>query len=288
VRVATSPEELGTADRAVALGTFDGVHVGHRRVIEAALAAGPQAAVVTFDPHPRTALGNRVDLISTLERRVELIKELGVGETLVVPFTPDLSLLTPEEFARSVLEPLGTRVVACGANFRFGRGRSGDVSTLEELGFETRPVPLVEGVSSSRIRQLIAAGEVSLAAKLLGRPVEVEGTVVAGDARGGTLGFPTANLAVPSELLVPAFGIYAGEALGRRAATSIGVNPHYGGEERRVEAFLLDYAGDLYGRRLIVELWDRLRDERAFDSEQELIDQIGRDVDATRAAVRPV
>ena len=288
MRVATSPEELGTADRAVALGTFDGVHVGHRRVIEAALAAGPQAAVVTFDPHPRTALGNRVDLISTLERRVELIKELGVGETLVVPFTPDLSLLTPEEFARSVLEPLGTRVVACGANFRFGRGRSGDVSTLEELGFETRPVPLVEGVSSSRIRQLIAAGEVSLAAKLLGRPVEVEGTVVAGDARGGTLGFPTANLAVPSELLVPAFGIYAGEALGRRAATSIGVNPHYGGEERRVEAFLLDYAGDLYGRRLIVELWDRLRDERAFDSEQELIDQIGRDVDATRAAVRPV
>ena len=288
MRVATSPEELGTADRAVALGTFDGVHVGHRRVIEAALAAGLQAAVVTFDPHPRTALGNRVDLIATLERRLELIGELGVGETLVVPFTPDLSLLTPAEFARSVLEPLGTRVVACGVNFRFGRGRSGDVTTLERLGFETRPVPLVEGVSSSRIRQLIASGEVSRAAKLLGRPAEVEGTVVAGDARGGTLGFPTANLAVPSELLVPAFGIYAGEALGRRAATSIGVNPHYGGEERRVEAFLLDYAGDLYGRRLIVELWERLRDERAFDSEQELIDQIGRDVDATRAAVRPV
>ena len=288
MRVATSPEELGTADRAVALGTFDGVHVGHRRVIEAALAAGLQAAVVTFDPHPRTALGNRVDLIATLERRLELIGELGVGETLVVPFTPDLSLLTPTEFARSVLEPLGTRVVACGVNFRFGRGRSGDVTTLERLGFETRPVPLVEGVSSSRIRQLIASGEVSRAAKLLGRPAEVEGTVVAGDARGGTLGFPTANLAVPSELLVPAFGIYAGQALGRRAATSIGVNPHYGGEERRVEAFLLDYAGDLYGRRLIVELWERLRDERAFDSEQELIDQIGRDVDATRAAVRPV
>ena len=288
MRVATSPEELGTADRAVALGTFDGVHVGHRRVIEAALAAGLQAAVVTFDPHPRTALGNRVDLIATLERRLELIGELGVGETLVVPFTPDLSLLTPAEFARSVLEPLGTRVVACGVNFRFGRGRSGDVTTLERLGFETRPVPLVEGVSSSRIRQLIASGEVSRAAKLLGRPAEVEGTVVAGDARGGTLGFPTANLAVPSELLVPAFGIYAGQALGRRAATSIGVNPHYGGEERRVEAFLLDYAGDLYGRRLIVELWERLRDERAFDSEQELIDQIGRDVDATRAAVRPV
>jgi riboflavin kinase / FMN adenylyltransferase len=288
VRVATSPQELGAGERAVALGTFDGVHLGHRRVLESALAVGPQATVVTFDPHPRTALGHRVELISTLERRLELIEGLGVTETLVLPFTPDLSLFTPEEFARSVLEPMGARVVLAGANFRFGRGRSGDLELLGELGFDTRPVPLVEGVSSSRIRQLVAAGDVDGAATLLGRPVEVEGTVVAGDARGGTLGFPTANLAVPSELLVPAFGIYAGEALGQRAATSIGVNPHYGGEERRVEAFLLDYEGDLYGRRLVVELWKRLRDERAFVSEEELIEQIGRDVEATRAAVKPV
>jgi riboflavin kinase / FMN adenylyltransferase len=287
MRVATSPQELGPGERAVTLGTFDGVHIGHRRAIESALAVGPQATVVTFDPHPRTALGNRVELISTLERRLELIEALGITETLVLPFTPDLALVTPEEFARSVLEPMGARVVLAGANFRFGRGRSGDLELLAELGFDTRPVPLVEGVSSSRIRQLIAAGEVDGAAKLLGRPVEVEGTVVAGDARGGTLGFPTANLAVPSELLVPAFGIYAGEALGQRAATSIGVNPHYGGEERRVEAFLLDYEGDLYGRRLVVELWKRLRDERAFVSEEELIEQIERDVEATRAAVKP-
>ena len=287
MRVATSPQELGAGERAVTLGTFDGVHLGHRRAIESALAVGPQATVVTFDPHPRTALGNRVELISTLERRLELIESLGVTETLVLPFTPDLALVTPEEFARSVLEPIGARVVLAGANFRFGRGRSGDLELLGELGFETRTVPLVEGVSSSRIRQLVAAGEVDCAAKLLGRPAEVEGTVVAGDARGGTLGFPTANLAVPSELLVPAFGIYAGEALGQRAATSIGVNPHYGGEERRVEAFLLDYEGDLYGRRLVVELWKRLRDERAFGSEEELIEQIGRDVEATRAAVKP-
>jgi riboflavin kinase/FMN adenylyltransferase len=287
MRVATSPQELGAGERAVTLGTFDGVHIGHRRTIESALAVGPQATVVTFDPHPRTALGNRVELISTLERRLELIEALGITETLVLPFTPDLALVTPEEFARSVLEPMGARVVLAGANFRFGRGRSGDLELLAELGFETRAVPLVEGVSSSRIRQLIAAGEVDRAAKLLGRPVEVEGTVVAGDARGGTLGFPTANLAVPSELLVPAFGIYAGEALGQRAATSIGVNPHYGGEERRVEAFLLDYEGDLYGRRLVVELWKRLRDERAFVSEEELIEQIERDVEATRAAVKP-
>jgi riboflavin kinase / FMN adenylyltransferase len=287
MRVATSPQELGAGERAVTLGTFDGVHIGHRRAIESALAVGPQATVVTFDPHPRTALGNRVELISTLERRLELIEALGITETLVLPFTPDLALVTPEEFARSVLEPMGARVVLAGANFRFGRGRSGDLELLAKLGFDTRPVPLVEGVSSSRIRQLIAAGDVDRAAKLLGRPVEVEGTVVAGDARGGTLGFPTANLAVPSELLVPAFGIYAGEALGQRAATSIGVNPHYGGEERRVEAFLLDYEGDLYGRRLVVELWKRLRDERAFGSEEELIEQIGRDVEATRAAVKP-
>ena len=288
MKVARSPLELGAGERAVAIGTFDGVHLGHRRVIEAALAAGPHTAVLTFDPHPRVALGNRVELISTLGRRLELIESLGVTETLVVPFTPDLSLATPEEFARSFLEPLGARVVVAGANFRFGRGRAGDLETLGWLGFDARPVPLVEGVSSSRIRQLVAVGEVSRAAKLLGRPVEVEGTVVAGDARGGTLGFPTANLAAPSDLLVPAFGIYAGEALGHRAATSIGVNPHYGGEERRIEAFLLDYEGDLYGRRLVLQLWERLREERAFESEHDLIEQIGRDVEATRAAVRPV
>ena len=287
MKVATSPQELGPAERAVAIGTFDGVHLGHRRVIEAALAAGPRPAVLTFDPHPRTALGNRVELISTLERRLELIGELGVEETLVLPFTPDLALRTPEEFARSVLEPLGAKVVLAGANFRFGRGRAGDLDLLTRLGFDARPIPIVDGVSSSRIRQLVGAGEIVRAARLLGRPVEVEGTVVAGDARGGTLGFPTANLAVPAELLVPPFGIYAGVALEHRAATSIGVNPHYGGEERRVEAFLLDYEGDLYGRRLVVQLWERLREERAFDSEQELIEQIARDVEATRAAVKP-
>jgi len=287
VKVATSPQELGAGERAVAIGTFDGVHLGHRRVVEAALAAGPQATVLTFDPHPRVALGNRVELISTLERRLELLEDVGITEALVVPFTPDLALSTPEEFARSVLEPLGARIVVAGATFRFGRGRSGDLETLAGLGFDVRPVPLVEGVSSSRVRQLVGAGEVGRAAKLLGRPAEVEGTVVAGDARGGTLGFPTANLAAPADLLVPSFGIYAGEALGHRAATSIGVNPHYGGEERRIEAFLLDYEGDLYGRRLVVELWEKLRDERAFDSETDLIEQIGRDVEATRAASRP-
>jgi riboflavin kinase/FMN adenylyltransferase len=272
--------------RSVALGTFDGVHRGHRRVIEAAQAAGLPTTVVTFDPHPRIALGHQVELLSTLERRLELLEELGV-ETHVVHFTPELALLTPEEFAESVLRPLGTTVIAAGENFRFGRGRSGNLDTLAELGFDVRRVPLVEGVSSSRVRQLLRAGEIEGAARLLGRSPEVEGTVVAGDARGGTLGYPTANLAVPAELIVPAYGIYAGEANGHRAAISIGVNPHYGGEERRVEAFLLDFDGDLYGQRLVLELWQRLRDERAFASEQDLVDQIARDVEAARAAAPP-
>jgi len=288
MRVATSPQELGAGERAVTLGTFDGVHIGHRRAIESALAVGRQATVVTFDPHPRTALGNRVELISTLERRLELIEALGITETLVLPFTPDLALVTPEEFARSVLEPMGARVVIAGANFRFGRGRRGDLALLQRLGFDARAVPLVENVSSSRLRDLVRAGEIERGAKLLGRAPEVEGIVVAGDARGGTLGFPTANLRVDPLLLVPAHGIYAGAADGNRAAISIGTNPHYGGEERRVEAHLLDFEGDLYGRRLILQLWRRLRDERAFESEDALVDQIARDVEETRAATPPV
>ena len=149
-------------------------------------------------------------------------------------------------------------------------------------------MPLLEGVSSTLIRQLVRDGEVRQAAPLLARPPEVEGIVVSGDARGGTLGFPTANLAVDPRLLVPAYGIYAGSALGERAAISIGVNPHYGGQERRIEAFLLDYEGDLYGRRLVVELWQRLRDERAFTSEAELVEQIAQDVEQTRAVERPI
>jgi riboflavin kinase / FMN adenylyltransferase len=135
---------------------------------------------------------------------------------------------------------------------------------------------------------LATDGRLEAAAVLLGRPLEVEGKVVSGDQRGGTLGFPTANLRVEADLLVPRYGIYAGAAGDHRAAVSIGVNPHYGGSERRIEAFLLDWSGDLYGRRLVVELWRRLRDERSFASEAELIEQIARDVDETRAATRPL
>ena len=287
MNVARQVAELEPKPRAVALGTFDGVHLGHRRVLDAALAAGPTPTVVTFDPHPRVALGYGVELLVPLERRLELLSEAGIEETLVVDFDLELAKLPPEAFAERVLRPLGTEVVVAGSNFRFGRGRAGDLALLERLGFDARPVPLVDGVSSTRIRDLLRAGEVDRAAKLLGRPAELAGTVVAGDARGGTLGFPTANLRPEPELLVPGFGIYAGAADGHLAAISIGTNPHYGGDERRIEAFLLDFAGDLYGKRLTLELWRRLRDEQAFGSEAELIAQIDRDVEATRRAERP-
>jgi riboflavin kinase/FMN adenylyltransferase len=287
MKVASKLVELGAGPRAVALGTFDGVHLGHRRVIETLLDAGPEPTVVTFDPHPRTALGNRVDLLMSLERRLELLAGLGVDAALVVEFTLDVARLEPQAFADEFLRPIGAETVVAGVDFRFGRARKGDLTLLESLGFATRPVPLLENVSSTRIRELVRGGDVRGAAQLLGRPAEVEGIVVTGDARGGTLGFPTANLDVRPELLVPQNGIYAGAAGENRAAVSIGTNPHYGGSERRVEAFLLDFEGDLYGRRLIVELWERLRDEQSFESEQALIDQIARDVERTRAATRP-
>jgi riboflavin kinase / FMN adenylyltransferase len=288
VRVGQSVGELPPAERTVAIGSFDGVHRGHRRVLETALDSSDQVTVVTFWPHPRLVLGNRVDLLSTLERRLELLGESGIDEVLVVEFTPELAGESPEEFAESVLRGIGARTIVAGENFRFGRGAAGDLKLLERLGFAVRTVPLLEGVSSTGIRALLHEGDVVAAAALLGRPAEVDGTVVLGDQRGGTLGFPTANLAVAADLLVPAYGIYAGAALDHRAAVSIGVNPHYGGDERRIEPHLLDFEGDLYGRRLVVELWQRLREEQAFASEEELVAQIARDVEATRAAVRPV
>ncbi|HEY8027886.1 MAG TPA: riboflavin biosynthesis protein RibF [Gaiellaceae bacterium] len=287
MKVAHRPDELEPARRAVAMGTFDGVHRGHVRVLEAALASGLRPAVVTFHPHPRSFFGADVLLLSTLERRLELLADLGIEDVLVCPFDEDLAALPAEEFAESVLRAAGAEVVAAGDGFRFGRGRTGDLALLERLGFDARRVPLVENVSSSHIRSLLTAGDVVHAAQLLGRPPEVEGEVVTGDRRGAGLGFPTANLGVRAGLLVPALGIYAGSALGHRAAISIGTNPHYGGSERRVEAHLLDYDGDLYGKRLIVELWERLRDEAAFSSEADLVTAITADVQRTREAQRP-
>jgi riboflavin kinase / FMN adenylyltransferase len=288
MNVARSPSEVEHRSRAVAVGTFDGVHRGHRAVFAAAVGTGLVPTAVTFDPHPRIALGNRVDLITTLERRLELIDEAGIETVLVAAFTPELQQLRPEEFAEAYLRAIGAQAVVAGEDFRFGVRRSGDLALLEELGFEVVVPAEVEGVSSTAIRAAVTDGDVVAAARMLGRPFELDGIVMAGDQRGGTLGYPTANLALDPQLACPRYGIYAGAALGHRAAASIGTNPHYGGTERRIEPYLLDFEGDLYGRRLVVELWERLRDEAVFDSEEALVAQIAGDVDAARRARRPV
>ena len=205
------------------------------------------------------------------------------------PASPPSSCASrPDEFVATYLTAIGAEAVAVGSDFRFGSRRAGSVETLSELGLTVLDVEEIEGISSTAIRDAVRDADLAVAAGMLGRPFELDGTVVSGDQRGGTLGYPTANIAMDAQLVCPRYGIYAGEALGHRAAVSIGTNPHYGGTERRIEPFLLDFDGDLYGKRLVVELWERLRDEQAFDSEEALVEQIGRDVDATRAAERPV
>jgi riboflavin kinase/FMN adenylyltransferase len=287
VNVAHEPSGLPEARRSVAVGTFDGVHRGHLRVIDAARRAGLRMGVVTFDPHPRAVLGGGVELLATLERRLELLAAAGVEDVLVLRFDEELAALSAAEFAEQMLRGIGAEAIAAGETFRFGRGREGDLDLLGRLGFDVRRVPLVGNISSSRVRELLHAGEMEQAAALLGRPPDVEGIVVRGDGRGRELGFPTANLDVPTDLLVPPDGVYAGWARERRAAISIGTNPHFEGVERRVEAHLLDFDGDLYGQRLVVEIWSTIREQRRFDSLEELVAAIGDDVEQARAVVRP-
>jgi riboflavin kinase/FMN adenylyltransferase len=288
MKVAGSVAELEPRPRAVAVGVFDGVHRGHQQVIQTMVETGRTPTVVTFDPHPRLVLGYEVQMLSTLERRLELLAAAGVAETLVLEFTHELQQCEPEDFVREVLQPIGVEIVVAGPRFNFGHRRRGDLELLAELGLDVRAVSPVAGISSGEIRRLLTVARIREAAALLGRPPEVEGTVVVGDERGGTLGFPTANLTPEHDLLVPAHGIYAGACEGHRAAVSIGTNPHYGGLERRIEAHLLDFEGDLYGRRLVIELWERLRDEAVFASEADLVAQIARDVEAARRAERPL
>ncbi|MDX6480101.1 MAG: riboflavin kinase / adenylyltransferase [Gaiellaceae bacterium] len=280
-------DNLEEARRGVAVGTFDGVHLGHRRVIEAARAAGLRTAVVTFDPHPRAVLGREVELLTTLERRLELLAEAGVDDVVVLAFDETLANLEPTEFAELILRGMGAELVAAGETFRFGRDRQGDLTMLETLGFDIRRVPVFGDVSSSRIREYLHAGEPERAARLLGRPAEVEGIVVHGNHRGRELGFPTANLDVPPGLLVPPDGVYAGWTRDRLAAISIGTNPQFGGVERSVEAHLLDFDDDLYDQRLVVEIWSWLRGQMRFESVEALVEQIGADVAQAREATRP-
>ncbi len=288
MNIARLPEELSEAQRAVAVGTFDGVHLGHLRVIAAAEAAGLRTAVVTFDPHPRAVLGGNVELLSTLERRLELFEAAGVEDVLVLAFDEGLAMLEPTEFAERILRGVGAEVIAAGATFRFGRDRQGDLEVLANLDFDVRRVPVLENVSSSRIRELVHGGEPGRAARILGRPPEVEGIVVHGDGRGRELGFPTANLDVPAGLLIPPDGVYAGRTRDRLAAISIGTNPQFDGVERRVEAHLLDFDDDLYDERLVVEVWGWIRGQMRFDSVEALVEQIGADVEQVRSARRPV
>ena len=256
-------------------------------MIDAARRAGLRTTVVTFDPHPRSVLGGGVELLATLERRLELLADAGVEDVLVLRFDEELAALSAEDFAERMLRGIGAEAIAAGETFRFGRGREGDLDLLARLGFDVRRVPVVENISSSRVRELLHVGETEQAAALLGRPPEVEGIVVRGDGRGRELGFPTANLDVPNDLLVPPDGVYAGWVRDCRAAVSIGTNPHFDGVERRVEAHLLDFDGDLYGQRLVVEIWSPIREQRRFDSLEELVTAIGEDVERTRSSMRP-
>ena len=284
-----TPGRARARPRAVAIGTFDGVHLGHRAVIARRGRRRPTPTVVTFHPHPRTVLGNRVELLATLERRLELLAECGVEDVLVVEFTPEIAALAPAAFAERVPAAIGARgrrrrrrVSASGAQ------RAGDLELLRSLGLDAREVPLVDGVSStphprsSRTRASSARPPGCSA----GRSSSTASSSPATSAAARSASRPRTS-GSSRDLLVPEFGIYAGAVGDRRAAISIGVNPHYGGTERRIEAYLLDWEGDLYGDRLVVELWQRLRDERAFASEADLIAQIAEDVEQTRAARRP-
>ena len=291
------------AGRALALGTFDGVHRGHRRVIgsavERARERGLVAAVATFDPHPLQVL--RPDeppaLLTCTDQKIALIADLDVDELIAIPFTIELSRQSAEDFCDEVLAGrLGARSVSVGSNFRFGRGAAGDAVLLgSRPQFDADVVELVqdggESISSSRIRGLLTDGDVASAAKLLGAPFTVSGLVVKGDGRGRELEMPTANVEPAAGVIMPRSGIYAALAAadGERhpAAVSIGVRPTFGsGGDLRLEAHLIGFDGDLYGRTLQLSFLERLRDEVRFDSPQELVEQMKKDVDQARTAAK--
>ena len=287
--------EVPKAARAVAVGTFDGVHRGHRQVVENARDWGRAnevaSAVLTFDPHPLQVLQPEepLALLTSTAVKIDLIAELGVDELVVAPFTPEFSQLSAEAFCEDVLAgTLGARHVSVGQNFSFGHGARGDAAMLGDRSeFDVSVVPLLEvdgaPVSSTRIRDLVQTGDVSGARELLGHPFLLDGTVVEGDARGRELGMPTANVAPEPGVIVPGVGIYAGTALDRPAAISVGVRPTFEPDGALlVEAYLLDFDGNLYGESLRLAFLERLRDEERFDSAEELTEQMRRDVERVR------
>jgi riboflavin kinase / FMN adenylyltransferase len=276
--------------RQVAVGEFDGVHLGHREVIRG------NDTVLTFEPHPRAVVAPEAapKLITPLATKVDLIAGLGVSELIVVPFDGVFSSQSAQEFIDHVLvERVGAERVSVGENFRFGHRAKGDAELLEaQDAFETRVVEMVEVegeiVSSTHIRGLIVAGDVDGASHFLGSPYQFRGTVMHGDKRGRTLGYPTANLVPPNELCYPGHGIYAcraaveldGEWRWWPAAVNVGVRPTFvTGRGVLIEAFLIDFDGDLYDRELRLAFLSRLRGERRFDSTEALVDQMARDVE---------
>lgn len=298
------PSDAGPA--AVSVGVYDGVHLGHREVLATlrrrASAAALDTVVVTFDPHPAAIVDPAAapSLLCSVERRLELLAAAGIDRCVVIGFDRRRAEEDAQSFVRRVLVgTLRARAVVVGENFRFGHRREGDVALLEACaadgGFVVEPVRLGEAggapVTSSRIRGLVAEGEVAAAAELLGRPHELDGVVVRGDGRGRTLGYPTANLAVAPERCVPGIGIYAGTWVrpdGTRhvAAISVGRRPTFhDGADVLVEAYLCDFDGDLYGEAGRLEFVARLRGEERFSSVDALVRQIALDVAATRAAV---
>jgi riboflavin kinase/FMN adenylyltransferase len=283
------------------LGVFDGLHLGHQliigRVVERARQLGAVPTVVTFDPHPRAVLhpASAPPLLQTLDQKVEAFGVLGVEQAIVVRFTPEFARVRAEEFLRDVVhERLQAREVYLGRGFAFGRGREGDIDLLRrvsgKLGFYADEVPEVrlrgQRISSSRIRELLAAGRVNLARRMLGRPYGVEGRVVRGHERGRTIGFPTANLR-PANRVIPRGGVYVTATLiggeWRRSVTNVGVRPTFEKEaEPSVETFVMNWGGDLYGDVLRVRFLHRLRDERRFAGIEELKRQIHADADRAR------
>ena len=281
---------------AVTIGVLDGVHMGHRALLSR-LDPTMAPTVLTFEPHPVEVLrpGTPPRLITTIEERVELLEAAGVERVGVLDLA-GIKELAPEEFVRGVLvDRLDTGHLVVGDDFRFGRDRSGDVELLAalgaRLGFDVEVIELIdelgETVSSSRIRRLIEAGDVSSAAQLLGAPFRITNMVVDGDKRGRDIGFPTANLRPPERKVIPATGIYACFVLvgDRRhdAAVSVGVRPTFGGGELLIEAFILDFDGDIYGEQITVEFVEYTRPELAFDGVDELVDQMSDDVSRVRA-----
>jgi riboflavin kinase / FMN adenylyltransferase len=271
--------------RRVAVGVFDGVHVGHREVI------ADSDTVLTFDPHPMSVIAPDAAprLLTRQDTKADLVEELGVDEMVVIPFDAEFAARDAQDFVDRVLvEGLGATHVAVGRNFRFGHKAAGDAAMLEaDERFETTVHELVEvegeTVSSSHIRGLVSAGEVAHASVFLGRPFQVRGEVVHGDGRGGELGFPTANLVPDDRLVRPDQGVYAAIADGRPAAVNIGVRPQFEtGRGVLIETYLIDFDGDLYGRELRIDFLQRLRGEKLFPSVETLTEQIAKDVQQAR------